>query len=219
MKFVSAVAALFLMVGGVFADVTVTGEGKVTVEPDVVHITVGVQTQDKSAVEALKTNSVSVKDMFDVLEKAGVERKDMQTSHFSVSQLYHNNEKQELVLQGYQVVNNLTVCVRKMDSVGEVLDKLVKSGANRVGSVTYGLNDPSKVLDKARVAAVEDAKRRADLYAKTADVRLGKVVTISENVTRPSPTRMYAEAARSDVPLAAGSLTFTVTVNVVYEAR
>ena len=112
--------------------------------------------------------------------------------------------------------------MRKLDTVGDVLDKLVKSGANKVSGVTYGLNDPSKVLDEARVAAVKDAKRRADLYSKTADVRLGKVITISESVTRPTPIRMYAEGARSldsAVPVAAGSLTFTVTVNMVYESR
>ena len=76
-------------------------------------------------------------------------------------------------------------------------------------------------MNQARRAAVEDARERAELYAESADVRVGKVLTISEQASRsPAPPRMrraMAMEASDSVPIAAGEQELSVSVHVSYE--
>jgi uncharacterized protein YggE len=72
-------------------------------------------------------------------------------------------------------------------------------------------------MDEARRLAVADARTKAELYAEAAGVTLGDLVTLNEGGGGSSgPFMAEMSMARSAVPVAAGELDVSATVNVVY---
>ncbi len=94
----------------------------------------------------------------------------------------HDEQGRELPrILGYQVSNQVQVRVRQLDGLGPVLDELVTGGANQVHGISFAIAEPTKLLDEARTKAMEDGRRKADLLARAAGVRLGRPLAIVES--------------------------------------
>ena len=205
--------------------ISVTGEGEAAAPPDMATINTGVSTQADKARAALDQNNATMEKLLTILEERGIAEKDVQTVNFSVHPVYERDEegRTEPKVAGYRVDNQVQVRVRNLDSLGQVLDALVSAGSNQISGINFGIDDPSDVLNQARRLAITDARERAQVYAKTADVVVGPIIQISEQtIAPPQPMRMgrmafSAEAAR--VPIATGEQQFHVTVNVIYELK
>lgn len=211
---------------------SVSAEGRSTRTPDLAVFSAGVNTQGKTAAEALSANSVSMTAVFSALKKAGVADRDIQTSNLSVNPVYAqpvvrpNGEvvNQEPRIIGYQVYNTVNVKQRDIKGFGKVLDALVASGANQVNGPSFQLDTPDAAMDEARTAAMKAARARADLYARAAGLRVVRILTISEGggYSQPMPV-MYAKAEMAapppapPPPVAAGQVDMQVNVSVQFE--
>src|SRR5690606_17546665 len=124
-------------------------------------------------------------------------------------------------IDGYQVSNSVTVKVRDLEQLGAILDRSVTVGANTINGIGFSVADPSSLLDEARRQAVRDARAKAELYAEAAGATLGELETISgsQSVGGPQPYAMAMRADAQSVPVAAGELSFSVSVNVAWEIR
>ncbi|MBI3467112.1 MAG: SIMPL domain-containing protein [Planctomycetes bacterium] len=202
--------------------ITVTGTGKVSAMPDMAQIQMGVVTQSKSAAEALDANNRAMQDLFGALNEHHIAEKDMQTSQFSVSPVYRNDNQGRRApeIVGYEVRNLVQIRVRKVSTLGAVLDDLVGQGANQVHGISFTLADPTETLDRARREAMADAHRKAKLYAEAADLRLGAARLIQEQqhfMPQPMMFRMARAAmAEQAVPVASGEQEYQATVTVTY---
>jgi uncharacterized protein len=200
-----------------FVGVVVTGEGRVTVAPDYAQIASGVTSRGKTVKEASDANSKTMAAVIKALVDAGVAQNDIQTSRFSVQPVYVPQEpRTEPKLAGYSVSNQVRAKIRQIDKLGEILDRLITAGATDVGNVEFLVSDPSKALDQAREAAIADARRKAEVYARAAGIRLGQVEWITEQSGfGPVPLRGQGGAARAAaVPIATGEDTLEATVTV-----
>jgi uncharacterized protein len=201
-----------------FLGVVVVGEGRVTVAPDYARIASGVTTRGKTVKEASDANAKTMAAVIKALLDSGVAQNDIQTSRFSVQPVYLPQEpRTEPKLAGYSVSNQVRAKIRQIDKLGEILDRLITAGATDVGNVEFLVSDPSKALDQAREAAIADARRKAEVYARAAGIRLGQVEWITEGsgFGPAVPLRgQGASAARAAVPIATGEDTFEVTVTV-----
>jgi len=203
------------------ARVIVGGDGSVTVPPDSAEITSGVTTTAKTAKEATDANSKQMAAVNAALQNAGVAQNDIQTSRFSVAPVYGPPQQNSAPkLTGYSVSNQLSIRIRQLPKVGEILDSLIAAGATDAGSVQFLHSDTSKALDQARQAAVADARRKAEIYAQAAGLTLGSVAWITEEpaYAPPSPmggVRMFSAGA--PVPIAAGEDTLRVRITVGFE--
>ena len=198
--------------------ITVTGEASVTVVPDLATVTLGVMTIGATAGEALSANSAAVKGVMDRLTAAGIDARDIQTSNLSLNPNYMVSDGMTApLIQNYTASNMVTVVVRKLDTTGAVLDAAVKDGANTLNGLSFGLADQRPAQDKARVAAVADAKARAALLAEAAGVKLGGIVSISEGGSYQPPQPMFRMAADSEAaPVSGGTLDITASVTMVW---
>lgn len=205
--------------------ISVVGTGSVAASPDMAEVTAGVLTQADTASAALAANTAAVKKLFDVLKAAKVAERDMQTRGFSVSPMMERRDRNISPprIVGYQVSNQVAVRVRDLDSLGKLLDSLISAGANRVNGIRFTFSNPRELADWSRSRAVEDAKRKAELYAKTAGIRVGRVLTISEqSVSVPRPRFFAAAEARAvtpDVPVARGEQEISARISVVFEIQ
>jgi uncharacterized protein len=205
--------------------ISITGHGEVRATPDIAIITMGVLSSAATAREALDINTKSMTDLMSALKTANIEAKDIMTSNFNVAPRYDygQNNGQPPKLAGYDVSNNVTVTLRKIDGVGDVLDKAVTSGSNQINGISFAISNPLAATDEARKLAVQDATRKAQLYATSATVNLGNIVSISEGGgTYQPPVPMQAKMMAADsapVPIAQGEQVISAEVNITWELK
>lgn len=200
--------------------ITVSGQGEVAAAPDMATVTLGVTTDAETAADAMAANSRQLTGVFDALKSAGVAPRDMQTSGLSLGPRWSNpkpgDQKREIV--GFTAHNMVTVQVRKLGALGDVLDTLVKAGANNIQGLSFGIDKPGPLQDEARTKAIKDARRKAEMMAAAAGVKLGRVISISEgNISAPRPMyRMATMAESAPVPVAQGEVNLSAQVTMVF---
>lgn len=210
------------------ATMTLTGTGEVTAAPDMASVTTGVVSEAKTAREALDANNKAMAEMIAAMKEAGIAAKDLQTSGFSIQpQYYHpprpkDGSQEPPRIVGYQVSNMLTIRVRDLEMVGQVLDKAVTLGANQTHGISFGVAEDEALQDEARRKAVADALKKAQLYSSAAGVKLGPIVSIAEaggqRPPQPYAARaMKMDAAAESVPIEGGETTTTARVNITWE--
>ncbi len=200
--------------------ISVTGEATVSVPPDQAQVDAGVTSDAKTAREASDANNAAMGKVLLALKGAGIEQKDYQTSRLALQPQYPANRSGTSPIVGYRASNRLTIRVRDVTKIANVIDTLVGAGANDIGGINFLVSQASKLLDDARTQAVADARRKAEIYAKAAGVTLGAPLSISEEGTAPRPVfraKMAAEMAAA--PVAQGEETLSVTVNVSWAIK
>ena len=196
--------------------ITVTGEASVAIAPEAAVIRIGVSSQEKTAREASDANARQMTAVLAAIKNNGVADRDIQTSRLSLQPQYDPNKASPTHLMGFQATNQVTVKVRDIDKLPALLDRAIAAGANEMSGIEFVVLEQSKVLDRARDEAIADAHRKAELYAKAAGARLGRVVAITEEGSAPQPRPMQALRVGA-VPIAPGEQTLKAVVTVSYE--
>ena len=134
----------------------------------------------------------------------------------------------ERVITGYEVGNDLTVKLRDLDTVGEIIDEVTDAGGDQIrfNGISFSIDDPSGLQDEALTAAINDAVSKAGSVAETAGVELGSLLHISEGFSPdgvyPLPLSRVAgmgyamESASSDVLVSGGTLQVTASVQALF---
>ena len=200
--------------------VTVSGTGRLTVDPDMATLSLGVYNEADTAEEAAKANADTMKAVTEAVRSFGVKDEDMQTQNYWVSERYDNNGQSN----GFCVENTLSVKYYELDTLGKVMDAAIAAGSNRSWGVSFGLKDSSQYNGELAEKAAKDAKSQADAYAAAFGLKAGDIVSISTVSMSEDPViyRNYkempaeAEAAAPDygTGFSAGTLDLYATVNV-----
>jgi uncharacterized protein len=205
--------------------ISVSGEANVSVAPDLAQVEGGVTSEAKTAREASEANNAAMGKVLLALKGAGIDEKDYQTSRLSLQPQYAPATPNRNVPQisGYRASNRITIKVRDVTKVANVIDTLVGAGANEIGGINFIVTQASKALDEARAKAVADARRKAEIYAKAAGVMLGEAINISEEGAAPPPvfrSKMAAPmAVNAPTPVAPGEEQLSITVNVTWAIK
>jgi uncharacterized protein YggE len=199
--------------------ITVVGEGTAGVIPDIAVIQAGVTTQGKTARAASEANSKTMEQVLAALKSGGIAERDVQTSQFSIRPVRDSRREGDNRIVGFQATNQVSVNVRALARLATVLDQMIAAGANDVSGIHFTLSQRSTLLDKARSDAVADARRKAEVLAKAAGVRLGRAAAIIETSGQAIPMeRMSVRAApAASVPIAVGEQNMQVQVSVTFE--
>jgi uncharacterized protein YggE len=152
--------------------------------------------------------------LLQALGSLGIASRDIQTINVSVSpQRRPPKEGQPPEIVGYEVTNQVRVKVHDLSRLGRVLDQQVGQGANLVSGINFGVQEPAPLLDEARKRAMADARRKADLYAAGAGLKVGRVLSVREaGVAPPAPRAMMSAA----VPVAPGEQEIQASVTVTF---
>jgi uncharacterized protein YggE len=203
---------------------SVTGSGIVYLSPDIAYINIGVHTEETDLAQSVAKNNAQVQAVVDALRGMGVEAKDIQTSNFSVWS-YQTTDPATGAITGmkYAVDNSVTVTVRDLTKLGDLLNTVVGVGANNINSISFDVADKTAALVEARTKAMANADALAKELAQTANVSLGGITNISyTEVTSPNYGYGYgmggggAESKPASAPINPGQLQVTATVSVTY---
>ncbi len=201
-----------------------SGKGEVMVVPDIAVVSIGVVTRGPGASAALADNSAALATAIAAIRTAGVADKDIGTSGLSISPLYQPPDKREEgdqspAIVGYQVSNTVTVTIRDLAKSGALLDQVVQAGANRVNGIAFDIADRAQAEDKAITAAIAEAKRRGELMAEAAGVKLVRMTSVSASVGGgpvPVLARMELKAA-APVPVMPGEQSVTANASITWQ--
>lgn len=201
---------------------SLAASGETNVAPDMATITLGVQTDDMTAAGALKANGAKMNQVMAALRKAGIADRDIQTSNLNVNPQYVYEQNQPPKFNGYQVTNQVTVTVRDLSKLGQAVDATVGAGANTVGGISFGLQNPQVAEDAARMDAVKALQAKADLYARATGYKIVRLVNLGEGggYTPAPPMPVFAMAKREmadSTQIAAGELKVRIDVTATYE--
>jgi uncharacterized protein len=201
--------------------ISVTGEATVSVAPDQAQIDAGVTSEAKTAREASEANNAAMGKVLLALKGANIDEKDYQTSRLSLQPQYAPNRTGPNAITGYRASNRVSIKLRDITKVANIIDTLVGAGANEIGGIHFVVSQASKVLDEAREKAVTDARRKAEIYAKAAGVTLGEPLSINEEGSAPQPVFRGKVAAPMSItaPVAQGEETLSVSVNVSWAIK
>ena len=208
--------------------IAVTGIGTIAAAPDMATINLTVLREAETAKGALAENNAAMNEILNAMKAFDIEDKDLQTSNFSIHPRYvypkNNNQNQSPKIVAYQVSNSLSVRIRDLDRVGEILDKSVTLGVNQGGNIFFSNADPEPLQMQARAEAMKNAIAKAKVLTEAAGVKIGSIKQISEQSFNPSPQPMLrgqvakmAMAESDAVPIATGENTYRISVNVTFE--
>ncbi|WP_237065495.1 SIMPL domain-containing protein [Microbulbifer guangxiensis] len=207
--------------------VSISATGEATRVPDMASLSAGVVTEAKDSETAMKSNAEQMEKVVKAIRKAGIEEKDVQTSGISLTPRYEyppnsagSPNRPGRTLVGYIARNTVSLKVREIGELGDVLNALTEAGANQIHGPNLEIGEPEPVLAEARLQALEKARARAETYAEALGMEVRRLVSVSEggSVDMPRPM-MRAEMASADAraPVAPGETTLTVNLDLVFE--
>lgn len=203
-----------------------SGEGVENAAPDTAVVTLGVLSRASTAREALDANNSDMEEVVQTVRGQAIADKDISTTGFSISPVYSqppqpraSEQPAEPTIVAYQVSNQVRIVVRDIDKTGVVVDSAVTAGANQAGSINFDIDDRQSLADKAIAAAIGDARRKAELMAEAAGVRLVRILSVSANEGGGGPVyRLEARAAAAPpVPVMGGELSVTANAQISWE--
>lgn len=211
------------MAQGSERSITVNGQGEAAGPPDRATINAGVQTLAPTVAESARENQAIVERIMKSLAAEGIAAEDIQTADYSIwpEQQHDPRGSGEISITGYRVNNTVRVTVKDVERLGKVIAAVTDAGANAIHGIGFGVDDKVALEERARAAAMADARSRAEALAELAGVQLREVLRISTSPGGGYPVPMMGgrmEMAQSaSVPgISTGQLSVGVDVQVTY---
>ncbi len=211
---------------GAFTEgLVVMGTGTASAEPEVAHVTFGVEVQGADAAAVVDEAARKINSALAAAREVGVAEEDLHTVEYNlwVETVYDREQGRPTGEVIYHLSHTVRATVRDLSRLGDLLAAVVAAGANTVSDVTFSVEDPAALVAEARRAALEDAQAKAEQMAQVLEIALGKPVLVQEiggSVPAPRAERVMAlEAAPGVTPpeVSPGAFTVSVSVQVVYE--
>ncbi len=205
------------------ATIVVPGIGRVVVEPDIASVRLGVLVVGATATGAREAAAATMNAVLAAVAGQDIARRDMQTALLSLNPVTDYSPESGPRVTGYQVANSVSITVRDLAKTGNVIDAGLGAGATSMDGLEFRLEDPREGGVAARKLAVEDATKRAQTLASSADIKLGGVVGIVEGDRQAIPflanggmRAMAMKAEAADTPVESGSQEISVSVVVTF---
>jgi len=200
---------------------SVSGEGKVSVIPDIALMSLSVISRDAFINAAWDDNNTKTEAAIAAIKGQGVAEADILSDFSLYQQERYDQFGQPTGEITYVVTHTLTVKVRDLAKIGAILGAAQAAGVNSVGGISFSLEDSAPAVSEARALAVADARARAEEIAKGLGVKVGKVLTVNEyGISIPMAMEKgygIGGGGGSSVPIQAGSWVVSMTVSVVFE--
>jgi uncharacterized protein YggE len=188
MRFCKWLLVGFLVVGfsaavhGADADkrrtISVNGEAEVLVVPDVITLTIGIETSSTRIAEAKSRNDELTSNVIQAAIAKSVTRDSIKTDYLHIEPRY--TDWREHYFLGYYVQRNVVLELKNVARFEELLGVLLESGANYVHGIDFRTSELRKHRDQARALAIRAAREKAQALAAELGQAIGQPTTIGE---------------------------------------
>lgn len=189
-------------------EITANGRGEVRLAPTYAALIVNVATRAPTAVEAAAQNGQKVEAVIKALRGSGLSEKDITTAGYNLQQDYDYRPDRRPEPSGFTANTSIRAEVRRLESLGRVIDAAIAGGATGISGVQYFASNTDEARRSAMAAAVREARADADVLARAAGGSLGRLIALnSAGVNQPFPREMLAMAGGNVAARAAGAPT------------
>ena len=211
--------------------VAVTGQGRVSYNPDIAIINLGVQiNKAKTAEEALNQLNAKMASIINAVKTEGVVDADIETENYNLSPQIEYSNNGIASTTGYNANQQLKIKVRDFDQNKEKLNKVIgaagKAGTNQINNLTFDYSKLNDLKQQARLLAIKDAKEKSSSMAEAAGVKIRNIASWYENVVQPQITGLAygmggaADYSKSSSPqIVEGSREVVVEVIINYNIK
>ncbi|WP_285164563.1 oxidative stress defense protein [Shewanella goraebulensis] len=205
-----------------FPHLETVGTSQINIAPDMAEVSVQVNLSKDNAKEAKTAVDQAVVKFIKRLEQAGVNKQDIQSANLNIQPQYHYPSNQPKQLTGYNASRHVTVSVKDLAKLNDILDSALEEGINRVQNIALKSSDETKAVEQARQAAIKDAKQKAQSLAQGFERELDGVWEIRYLTQRPvQPVMMRMSAMESDMAKSYqyGEVSVQERVEVIYRLK
>lgn len=219
--------------------VSVNGEGKISLRPDTAVFDASVVTQAKRVSDAQRQNSQRSNMIIDLLKQRGIAEKDIKTINYSIAPQYVYSSSRPCTaascppqrppeIAGYEVRDTIEIKIHDLTKTDALLKDVTSVGVNEISSLSFRVDDEDAAKAEARTKAIADAQIKASALARDLGVRLGRIVAYYDDQNGPpqpvgiyaGPQMMKADAVGSAAPqVQPGEQEIRAVVTVTYEFR
>lgn len=207
--------------------ISVDGYGEVIAIPDRANVSITILSSAKKAKEAQQENAAIASAVKSALMELGISEKDMKTSNYFFRPVYRQEKNKPDKIIAYSATSSLDVVVNDITKTGQVIDRALSNGANKIDSVTFDLKEPEKYRKEALRAAVLDAETKTQVIANGLGVSIRGIRYVKENAGRVTGrenvmmTKMASDSlldanAGVETPIEVGDIEVNASVHVEY---
>lgn len=217
------------------ATISVSGKGEVLAVSDIASLYITLSKDGATAKEAQNLLNEQVGKTLTYLKDQKIEEKDIKSEYGGVNPKYSYEQvncftypcpQRDPKITGYTATQSITVKVREVDNANEVRTGLASLGITNISGPTFSIDDEDSFTQQARSEAIDDAREKAKVLAHQLHVRLGKIISFSENGNGYPMMYAKGEAMMDSVATAApapelpkGENKITSNVTIIYEIR
>ena len=161
--------------------ISVSGEGKVFVKPDIGMVSMSVTKHHAELATAQRQATEAINSLTAFLKLKVIEEKDIKTVAYNIGPRYTYGRDGVERFRDYEVAQSIDVKIRDVAMAGDILAGAATAGADKVGSLRFAVDDPDAAKAEARALAVQDAREKAKSLSKSLGVRLKKITSYYEN--------------------------------------
>jgi uncharacterized protein YggE len=201
--------------------ISVSGEGKISVQPDQVVVNFGVENLGKDATEVKKLNDETVDKILKFVKDYGIPTSDFKTTNVSLNRNYDTEKKK----YNYRASQSITILLKDLTKYDSLMMGLVDNGANDINNIEFKSSKLEEYKSEARKLAMKEAKHKAEDYVSILHQKVGKAILINDNTQAYFPQQIYkmamADAGLSGnvtpkETLAVGEIEVTANVSVSF---
>ena len=209
--------------------ITIVGTASREVAPDLAVITLGVMRHKLTAVAAADAVAITAQAVVAAAKAQGAKDTDIATRSLDLNQTFDEQHDPQGRLtarrpSGFDASNSITIRIRDLARAGELAQNLIDKGANSFDGINFTVEHPDPILDQLASEATSNARRQAEMVARAAGVKIGRVLLIERPDGGPARTRgalPYLSRATTIVPsksmpVEAGTTTLDAEMKVVW---
>jgi len=218
-RFLSLLICLPLLAAALLAQISPSaiqaiGSATIAVTPDQVQLDVGVVTQGATAQDAGQQNATLTTTVLNALKGVLGTAGTIQTVSYSVSPRYSTTQGQASVIVGYTASNTVEVTATDLTLIGKLIDTANQAGANSVGNLNFGLQNPEPVMEQALGQAAKQAQAHANAIAAGLGAKTGTLISALEGASVTQIVTPGLSAAAATTPIQTGTVKVTADVTI-----
>lgn len=198
--------------------IIVIGQASISVQPDIATVQLAVVTTNEELMIAEQSNAETMNRVIRKLEELSILKDEIQTTSFQIWPRYDYIDGKQ-IFRGYEVTNELTITIKEMDQIGQIIDTAVKSGVNRVTNIQFLYENSEQVYKQALQQAIQNATEKARAITE----ELGDsfipvpIKVIEERESNDSPKVLGISTENVSTPIEIGTIKINAAVRMIFK--
>ena len=231
-KLTALILALMVLAGSAAAladtEITVAGTGNILVPADTAVVNIGVNIRNKDVTKAQQHANEIIAAVRKVLTENGIPAEDINTGYVDLYAIYDYSSFLGVeTISTYTANSTLAIRLTDMSLVGKVIDLAFGAGANTLNGVQFSAADTEEAQTEALKQAVEEARKKAEVLAEAAGLKIAGIEAINEagtysydsGVNNFRAKGVTKEAMDAETVIQAAKIQVTTTVNITFKAE